>query len=264
MNEFAKLSSGCLFACWRWGWAWLGRPLGPGARTGAVDAFGIDSAAVLAAGLVRQNSLRDLRSLRSNSCRKSETVACVSFGTHAKPRHCAPRRPGSRPRPQGPAEPRLETLCQFQRYQARPCSCLLASPTSRGNGGNSHDVSWQGPACLRAAAGPLGRRAAQRSRPRLCAEGHTSVRHLACGSCLSGVNEVNAASSAAGPASRAAQGSRRKAPTARVGAPPPAGTQALASHPTPARVARCGAGAHRPLPARHPHKTQEQQKRSPP
>jgi len=58
----------------------------------------IDFVAVLALGLVPKNSLRELRSLRSNSFGKSETVALLPSAGTLKPQRCAPHRPGNRPR----------------------------------------------------------------------------------------------------------------------------------------------------------------------
>ncbi len=79
----------------RWGGPRPGCPCA-GASLGR-SALRANSPAMLADPAPRQNSLRELRSLRSNSRRESDVEARVSFGTRAGRVHCASRRPRGAP-----------------------------------------------------------------------------------------------------------------------------------------------------------------------
>lgn len=126
----------------------------------------------------RQNSLRSLRSLRSDSCRKSVVEArCArwprAFRSSAPQRRCASR----------PAAPSLPRAAACLRDGARPCALgtWWCSRQRRGRVGfaatlRRRGAEWLGPA------------RAQRAPPQ-----------LTCGGCLSAESAANAASSAAGP-----------------------------------------------------------------
>jgi len=107
----------------------------------------IDFVAVLALGLVRQNSLRDcVATLRQLPQVRSRGFACPTAGK-TKPRHCAPHRPGNRPQPGPPAATRGKRGDGIHGDRApRPCP-------------------GQRPVCRCVRSMRLGRRAAQRSRP---------------------------------------------------------------------------------------------------
>ena len=96
----------------RWRGAGAAGPWGRG-RLLWRSALRADSAPVLAAGLAPKNSLRELRSLRSNSFGESETVAFVCPSAHKRQ---APPLRASPPQKAPPApracRARLETLCR--------------------------------------------------------------------------------------------------------------------------------------------------------
>ena len=148
----------------------------------------IDSAAVLALGLVRQNS----RLRRSNSCRKLDDEALPVL-RQAKP---SPSTALLAAPEIAPSPDRLP----------RPRGCERCAQRSRMHSDVSRAKAC-GPLCRRASRAP----SSAVEPARLCVPKDThKLRDLACGSCLSRVNAVNVASSAAGPAPRAAQGSQRR------------------------------------------------------
>ena len=116
--------------------------------------------------------------LRSNSCRKSDHEARVSFGTRAARAHCASRRHRNRPCQQPPA---ARTRCA-RSTRGRGAARIAGAALDLGDA--TRRVHGQGlcapvPARLcgaekRSGAGPL---ACRRTR---------ELQHLTCGSCLSG------------------------------------------------------------------------------
>ena len=158
------------------------RGLADSAPTAAVGPAGRLPCGARSQGL-RHNSLRSLRSLRSDRCRKSEVEArCARW-----PRALCSSAPQSR--------------CAGQ--PARAFAATLVVSSSKGAN-----------MCSRQAVPGGGEFAATRSAGLRSARAQRAHPHLTCGSCLSAVNGVNAASSAARPQTehRSAVGAQRRPP----------------------------------------------------
>ena len=167
----------------------------PGAHAGAVGA-----ARRLRCGarssVASQNSLRSLRSLRSNNCDESDHEARCA----RRPRTCVPRRPTNRPR-------RAALGAMPRRFDLGHAPPPVQQRRVR--------AGWGAPGRRRAAQGswPRAQRASLTDSAQLFERSERSERSEFC----------------AGPRDRAAQGSRRAAPTTSVKRP---------SLPAPAFAAR--------------------------
>ena len=141
-------------------------------------------------GVAPHNSLRSLRSLRSNRCGESDNEARCA----RRPQSCAPRRPRNRPR------------------RAPPAATGWVFSTSKTDGDPSTsktDAAQQ----RRVRAAP--RRASEAPRSAgLGARARSAPPFLTRRRCPSAVSAANVVSSAPGPRDRAPQGSRRNAPAA--------------------------------------------------
>ena len=185
-----------------------------------------DCAAVLGTGVAPPNSLRSLRSLRSDSRGESVHEARSRAPTPALRSSPRPREPPPRTAhheaPKRSATPRFGI--RSTRIRHTPTAALLAydrclctppsSPARARAGGGG--CAWGGAEARRA-----------------CGRARSAHRQLTRGRCPSAANAVSEASSATGPQDRAPQGSRRAAATADVARPsPPARARAA---PTSAR-----------------------------
>ena len=225
------------------GW---GRTAADGLRCGLIpwrSALCADCAAVLAQGACRRTRCVHLRSLRSNSCGKLDHEARVS--SHARrPLCCAPRRHGNRPQRRPSAAVDRLGVCKSRNRNAASSLGETVTP-SKGKG--ACEPAWS---CL---WGAEKRRAPGRARAKTRA-----LQDLACRSCLSGVNEVNGASSAAGrvPEHRREVCAKRRPPQwhdqAGSQAPLPA-PKISAAQEKRKRRPRSGEQARQPCPRRKAH-----------
>jgi hypothetical protein len=156
----------------------------------------------------RRNSLRSLRSLRSDRRRESVDEAREYA---RRPQPCAPHRPRQRlwQAPPGAQQPVLVFVGEQTPVVAKAGAVGWAwgacgAPRRRARTGTVRGTvpAWR-------AAGPQG--PARPARPGFLARAH---QHLTHGSCSSAAHEGRVASSAVGPRTRAPQGSRSEAQTA--------------------------------------------------
>jgi len=205
---------------------WSGRRVAPTALRCSVGRAGAELAT------------RSFGALRSNSCAESDVEACLSCGRHAARPPCASRRSTGAPHrphrglglhpwgikplqniPHPLNTPRPFTLSLSKRgtrlRQAQPERLLSIDrhppqPPLFWMLPQRFHASWPG---AWGAGDFWGGEERRTGGGRACRRTGT-LQHLTCRSCLSAVNEVNAASSAAPPPGRAPQRSRRNAPTA--------------------------------------------------
>ena len=149
-------------------------------------------------GVASHNSLRSLRSLRSNTC--DESVYEARFARRLQA--CAPRRPINRPHRVPPAaQPTAVAVRMRDRHGAEDTT--EAPPDLNATRGGCKGLSGQASARL---CGAEERSAQGRER--------SEPRHLTCRMCLSAVSEANVASYAAGPVreDRRGVGAQRRPP----------------------------------------------------
>jgi len=166
------------------------------------------------AGLHRVTRIRSLRSLRSDRHGESDVEACKML-LHAGRLHCAPRRHRGGRRRAAQAGPRWRNECGLPLAGEQGVASFLSStPHIK----RRRALCAGGRLCAAEERSASGRRA----------RASCALQHLTRGSCLSEVNAVNAASSAARPFARAPQGSPEGAGTVKpAGAqrPPPRGAK---------------------------------------